>query len=100
MSKKKTEAILTPAQEGEIEQIQIEAVGQRYGQIEKFILRGSRIAEVPHVISEIARRAWLAWLCFRNYDKEICDLQQVLLGIKVRRFNGEVTDTVLFGSVA
>lgn len=66
VQEKKTQKMVTPARTAVAERFHIEAAGQIYGQIKKYVYRGSRIPETSDTSYYVDRRKRLACICFKK----------------------------------
>ena len=87
VSEKKTEAM----------HLRIEAAGQRYKQTTEFVYLGGAISESADFDIEIKRRIGAAWASVKKYSSQLYDRRNARLSLKIRRFEAEVMEAMLYG---
>ena len=77
----------------------VEAAGQRYMQTMQFVYLGELIDANADIMPGIKRRIRLAWACYDRFKRELYDMEDATLMLKVRLLKTEVMETLPYGCV-
>ena len=97
VSAKNTETMCMPPPRTPRTMVQIEAVGQRYKQMQSFTYLGGAMTEVPDMSVEIAKQTRACWMRIRRYLRELYDQPKVALSLKTRMVKAEAMEALLYG---
>ena len=98
VSEKKTEAMhLWSHPHTASNALRIEVAGQQDIQTTEFVYLGGAISESADLNIEIKRRIGAAWASVRKYSSQLYDRRNARLSLKIRLFNAEVMEAMLYG---
>ena len=89
---KKTGAmpLRTPDQAHRTSPLVIEAAGQRYRQAAQFLYLGGLVNASADIMPETKRRVRLAWACYKQFKRELYDMEAAPFTLKLRMLKAEV----------
>ena len=97
VSEKKTETMQTRTKHGEKVELEIQAGGQTYKEVDSFTYLGGQTSADGNIAPEIRRRIGRAWGKMRQYSKPVFDCRSVWLSLKVSLMKSEVLEVLLYG---
>ena len=68
-------------------------------QTTQFLYMGGLVDASADIMPEIKRRIRLAWACYNRFKRELYDMKDARLTLKVRMLKAEVMETLLYGCV-